>query len=80
MTATEMVKKIGMRGTYKVGRFILDVEINDLQDISGEGTMCLVTARGVSGQSWVPLWLVKSENYYNEDKENDNENRKSKTR
>ncbi len=59
MTATEMAKKIGTRGTYKTGNFILDVKIKDLQDISGEGTMCLITAREAKGEEWVPLKKVK---------------------
>jgi hypothetical protein len=55
-----MAKKIGTRGTYKAGNFTLNVKIKDLQDISGEGTMCLITANGAEGEEWVPLGKVTS--------------------
>ena len=61
MTATEMAKKIGTRGTYKVGGFILNVKIKDLQDISGEGTMCLITASGAKGGEWIPIGKIEEE-------------------
>lgn len=60
MTATEMNKKIGTRGTYHIGKFELEVTIIDLKDIVGEGTMCLVVARGAKGEDWVPLGKVKA--------------------
>jgi len=59
MTATEMAKKIGMRGTYKSGNFELEVFIVDLKDIVGEGTMCLIVSKGTKGEEWVPLRDVK---------------------
>jgi len=59
MTATEMVKRIGVCGDYKAGGFTISVEIKDLMDTVGQGTMCLIIARGAKGQEWVPLHKVK---------------------
>ena len=61
MTATEMAKKIGTRGTYKAGNFKLEVTIVDLKEIVGEGTMCLVVARGAEGEEWIPLGKIGEE-------------------
>ena len=70
MTATEMAKKIGTRRTYKAGNFELKVTIVDLKDIVGEGTMCLVVARGAEGQEWGPLGEIGGEK---EEKEKEKE-------